>query len=161
MANNCSCESVRCSPKCIDSSRMALGIREEFRILSSLRCMVSSIMLRFEWTATIGGNHARGHPARIPGYNATGIRGVLCRTERTALWYVALRDAPVNVVRVRDPKGYRQDEAFFLKSKPSFFDMLTAARRAGWRLYVSDPPSRVRRRRKSLISWHEAVLSTA
>jgi len=47
------------------------------------------------------------------------------------------------------------------KSKPSFSDMLTAARRAGWRLYVSDPPSQARRHRKSLISWHEAVLATA
>jgi len=164
-------------------------------------------------------------------------------TERTALWSIALRDAPVNIVVVRDPKGYRQDEAFFCtdttvdanfileafarrgclevtfhdvkqflgfedaqnqvekavrrtapmaclvydlvilwyaqhivsrrskgwlempwyrrKSKPSFSDMLTAARRAGWRLYVSDPPSSARRHRKSLISWHEAVLSTA
>jgi hypothetical protein len=164
-------------------------------------------------------------------------------TERTALWYVALRDAPVRIVIVRDPKGHRQDEAFFCtdtsvdatfilegfarrwclevtfhdvkqflgfedpqnqtetavrrtapmacvvydlvilwyaaniasqrssgwlvlpwyrrKSKPSFCDMLTAARRAGWRLYVSDPSSRTRRRRKPLISWHEAVLATA
>jgi hypothetical protein len=163
--------------------------------------------------------------------------------ERTALWYVALRAAPVKLVVVRDPKGHRQDEAFFCtdtsvdatfilegfgrrwslevtfhdvkqflgfedaqnqtekavrrtapmaclvydlvvlwyaqqianrcskgwlvlpwyrrKSKPSFSDMLTAARRAGWRLYVSDPPSRTRRRKKSVISWHEAVLSTA
>ena len=47
------------------------------------------------------------------------------------------------------------------KSKPSFWDMLTAARRAGWRLSISDPPSGARRRRKSVIGWHEAVLATA
>jgi hypothetical protein len=164
-------------------------------------------------------------------------------TERTALWYVALRHAPVKIVIVRDPKGHRLDEAFFCtdtnvdatfvlegfgrrwclevtfhdvkqflgfedaqnqteqavrrtapmacivydlvvlwysqqivsrrlkgwlavpwyrgKSKPSFCEMLTAARRAGWRVYVSDPPSRARRRSKSITSWHEAVLATA
>ena len=47
------------------------------------------------------------------------------------------------------------------KVKASFIDMLAAARRAGWRLYVSDPSSRARRRKKSLVSWHEAVLGTA
>lgn len=175
--------------------------------------------------------------------NIYGRRVKMLVTERTALWYVALRAAPVKLVVVRDPKGYRQDEAFFCtdttvdvtfilegfgrrwslevtfhdvkqflgfedpqnqtetavrrtapmacivydlvvlwyaqqiasrcskgwlvlpwyrrKSKPSFSDMLTAARRAGWRLYVSDPPSRTRRRKKSVISWHEAVLATA
>ena len=164
-------------------------------------------------------------------------------TERTALWYVALRDAPVKIVIVRDPKGHRLDEAFFCtdknadakfilegfarrwclevtfhdvkqflgfedpqnqtekavrrtapvacivydlvvlwyaehvasrrrtgwlplpwyprKSKPSFADMLAAARRAGWRLYVSDPSSGTRRRKNSLTHWHEAVLATA
>ncbi len=34
-------------------------------------------------------------------------------TTRTALWYVALRDAPVKIVIVRDPNGHRKDEAFF------------------------------------------------
>jgi hypothetical protein len=34
-------------------------------------------------------------------------------TERTALWYVALRDTPVKIVIVRDPKRHRKDEAFF------------------------------------------------
>jgi len=164
-------------------------------------------------------------------------------TERTALWYVALRDASVKIVIVRDPKGHRLDEAFFCtdnrvdaafilegfarrwclevtfhdskqflgfedpqnqtekavrrtapmacivydlvvlwyaehvtgrcrpgwlslpwyprKTKPSFADMLTAARRAGWRLYVSDPSLGARRRRKPLVHWHEAVLATA
>jgi len=34
-------------------------------------------------------------------------------TTRTALWYVALRDAPVKIVIARDPNGHRKDEAFF------------------------------------------------
>jgi hypothetical protein len=31
----------------------------------------------------------------------------------TALWYAALREQPVRIVVVRDPRGRRQDEAFF------------------------------------------------
>ena len=31
----------------------------------------------------------------------------------TALWYAALRDQPLRIVVVRDPRGRRQDEAFF------------------------------------------------
>jgi hypothetical protein len=31
----------------------------------------------------------------------------------SALWYAALRDQPVRIVVVRDPRGRRQDEAFF------------------------------------------------
>jgi hypothetical protein len=58
-------------------------------------------------------------------------------------------------------KGWLVVPWYRRKSKPSFCDILAAARRAGWRVYVSDPPSLVRRRRKSIISWHEAVLATA
>ena len=31
----------------------------------------------------------------------------------TALWYHALRDQPVRIIVVRDPRGHRKDEAFF------------------------------------------------
>lgn len=164
-------------------------------------------------------------------------------TERIALWYYPLRKAPVKIVIVRDPKGYRSDEAFFCtdttrdarfvlegfarrwslevtfhdvkqhlgfedpqnqaatavrrtapmacvvydlvvlwyaqhisrrrvtpwlvrpwyrhKANPSLADMLAAARRAGWRLYVSDPSLAKRRPKNSIAHWHEAVIATA
>ena len=47
------------------------------------------------------------------------------------------------------------------KASPSLADMLTAARRAGWRLYVSDPPRGKRRPKNPVMHWHEAVLATA
>lgn len=47
------------------------------------------------------------------------------------------------------------------KRSPSLPDMLAAVRRAGWRLYVSDPPSVKRRPKNAFMRWHEAVLATA
>lgn len=47
------------------------------------------------------------------------------------------------------------------KASPSLPDMLAAARRVGWRLYVSDPPPPQRRPKNPFVLWHEAVLATA
>jgi DDE superfamily endonuclease len=47
------------------------------------------------------------------------------------------------------------------KSAPSFLDMLTALRRAGWRRYLSAPLSPPRCRRNHAFSWPDAVLATA
>jgi hypothetical protein len=47
------------------------------------------------------------------------------------------------------------------KATPSFPDMLTALRRAGWRRYLSAPPSPPRRRQNPAFSWPDAVLATA
>jgi hypothetical protein len=47
------------------------------------------------------------------------------------------------------------------KTSPSFLDMLTALRRAGWRRYLFESPVPSRRRRNPAFSWPEAVLATA
>jgi hypothetical protein len=47
------------------------------------------------------------------------------------------------------------------KTSPSFLDMLTALRRAGWRRYLSAAPMPSRRPRNPTFSWPEAVLATA
>jgi hypothetical protein len=47
------------------------------------------------------------------------------------------------------------------KATPSFPDMLTALRVAGWRRYVSDPPSAPQGHKKSATPWPDAVLATA
>ena len=55
----------------------------------------------------------------------------------TALWYVALREAPLRIVVVRDPAGRRRDEAFFCTDTsvhPSFI-LESYARR--WSLEVA------------------------
>lgn len=54
-----------------------------------------------------------------------------------ALWYVALREAPVRIVLVRDPAGKRRDEAFFCTDQASdpVFLLETYARR--WSLEVT------------------------
>ena len=70
------------------------------------------------------------------------------------LWYadhIACRRKPPWLVK----PWYRR------KATPSLPDMLTAARRAGWRVYVSDPSFRKRRPKNSIARWHEAVLATA
>jgi hypothetical protein len=55
----------------------------------------------------------------------------------TALWYVALREAPVRIVLVRDPAGRRRDEAFFCTDVGvgACFILETYARR--WSLEVA------------------------
>jgi hypothetical protein len=54
-----------------------------------------------------------------------------------ALWYVALREAPVRIVVVRDPSGKRRDEAFFCTevSADAVFILEAYARR--WSLEVT------------------------
>jgi hypothetical protein len=47
------------------------------------------------------------------------------------------------------------------KTGPSFLDMLTALRRAGWRRYLFAAPMLSRRSRNPVFSWPEAVLATA
>ena len=47
------------------------------------------------------------------------------------------------------------------KTAPSFLDMLTALRRAGWRQYLSQPPWSPRRLQNPAIPWHESLLATA
>lgn len=70
------------------------------------------------------------------------------------LWYAGhiarKRNAPWVVV-----PWYRR------KTSPSVADMLACARRAGWRLYVSDPPHHRRRPRNPIAAWPDAVLATA
>lgn len=160
-----------------------------------------------------------------------------------ALWYSALRDAPIRIVVVRDPAGRRKDEAFFCtdltvsptsilegfarrwtlevtfhdakqflgfahpqsqaktavlrtapmafvtydlvllwyadqvhqgvasgwwprpwypqKTAPSFLDMLTALRRAGWARGISQLSQSTRGPQKSPMPWPDAVLATA
>jgi hypothetical protein len=162
----------------------------------------------------------------------------------TALWYAALRDQPVRILLVRDPRGRRQLDVFFCtdlklsaaailetyahrwtlevtfrdskqflgfadpqsqtsqsvqrtaplafvvydlvllwsaahgeqlggaaawidrpwyrrKQAPSFLDMLTALRQAGWRCYFSELPLGSRQPQNSLAAWPDAVLATA
>jgi hypothetical protein len=47
------------------------------------------------------------------------------------------------------------------KAAPSFPDMLATLRRAGWRRYLSGPPSPTRRHQNPAFSWPDAVLATA
>jgi DDE superfamily endonuclease len=47
------------------------------------------------------------------------------------------------------------------KTSPSFLDMLTALRRAGWRRYLFAVPVSSRRPRNPAFSWPDAVLATA
>jgi hypothetical protein len=47
------------------------------------------------------------------------------------------------------------------KAAPSFQDLLTALRVAGWRCYIADPPSSPRRPNNAATPWPDAVLATA
>lgn len=47
------------------------------------------------------------------------------------------------------------------KTAPSFLDMLTALRRAGWQQYLSQPPCAPRRPHNPALPWHERLLATA
>ena len=47
------------------------------------------------------------------------------------------------------------------KTAPSFLDMLTALRRAGWRQYLSQLPCSPRRPQNPAFPWHESLLATA
>jgi hypothetical protein len=70
------------------------------------------------------------------------------------LWYAdqhAQAVAPVWVLR----------PWFRRKTAPSFLDRLTELRRAGWRCYLSQPPSAVPQPQNSRSGWPDAVLATA
>ena len=47
------------------------------------------------------------------------------------------------------------------KTAPSFLDMLTALRRAGWQQYLSQPPCPPRLQQNAALPWHETLLATA
>ena len=47
------------------------------------------------------------------------------------------------------------------KATPSFLDMLTALRRAGWQQYLSQPPCPPRLHQNAALPWHETLLATA
>lgn len=59
------------------------------------------------------------------------------------------------------PGSWLQRPWYRGKEAPSFLDMLTALRRAGWRHYFSAAPSPRRRPQNPEFSWPEAVLATA
>lgn len=70
------------------------------------------------------------------------------------LWYAS---------RLRDGRMIRwvRRPWYPAKTTPSFADMLTALRVAGWRCSVSDPPLAHRRPKNSPTPWPDAVLATA
>lgn len=70
------------------------------------------------------------------------------------LWYAAR-------VAEGTPHHWVQRPWYPTKAAPAFPDMLTALRVAGWRRYVSDPPSPPQRPKKSATPWPDAVLATA
>ena len=59
------------------------------------------------------------------------------------------------------PIAWPQRPWYRAKVTPSFPDMLAALRRAGWRRYLSGPPSQPRRHQNPAFSWPDAVLATA
>jgi hypothetical protein len=54
-----------------------------------------------------------------------------------ALWYAALREAPVRIVLVRDPSGKRRDEAFFCTDLSADAAFILAAYARRWCLEVT------------------------
>jgi hypothetical protein len=59
------------------------------------------------------------------------------------------------------PGGWLQRPWYRGKEAPSFLDMLTTLRRAGWHRYLSAAPSTPRRPQNPGFSWPDAVLATA
>jgi hypothetical protein len=70
------------------------------------------------------------------------------------LWYVGRVEAGA-------VSGWMVRPWFRAKATPSFADMLTALRVAGWRAWILQAPSRSRRRENPPVSWPDAVLATA
>jgi len=70
------------------------------------------------------------------------------------LWYADEHHGAVSTAWVDRPW-------YPAKTGPSFLDMLTALRRAGWRRYLSAAPVPSRCPRNLAFSWPEAVLATA
>jgi len=64
-------------------------------------------------------------------------------------------------VQAGAPRRWVQRPWYPTRATPSFADMLTALRVAGWRRSISDPPSLPRRHQESATPWPDAVLATA
>jgi hypothetical protein len=75
------------------------------------------------------------------------------------LWY-ADRIQP-DVAAGHRPADWPDRPWYRPKAAPSFLDMLTALRRAGWHRYLAAPPSSPRRLQNHPFSWPDAVLATA
>jgi hypothetical protein len=75
------------------------------------------------------------------------------------LWYAD--HVHPDVVTGHRPMAWPDRPWYRAKAAPSFPDMLAALRRAGWRRYLSGPPSPPRRHQIPAFSWPDAVLATA
>ena len=75
------------------------------------------------------------------------------------LWYAD--HVHPNVAAGHRPLAWPDRPWYRAKTTPSFPDMLAALRRAGWRRYLSAPPSPTRRHQNPAPSWPDAVLATA
>jgi hypothetical protein len=75
------------------------------------------------------------------------------------LWYAD--HVHPDVAAGHRPNAWPDRPWYRAKATPSFPDMLAALRRAGWRRYLSGPPSRPRRHQNPAFSWPDAVLATA
>jgi DDE superfamily endonuclease len=75
------------------------------------------------------------------------------------LWYAD--HVHPDVAAGQRPMAWPDRPWYRAKATPSFPDMLGALRRAGWRRYLSDPPSPTRRHQNPAFSWPDAVLATA
>ena len=75
------------------------------------------------------------------------------------LWYAD--HVHPDVAAGHRPTAWPDRPWYRAKATPSFPDMLAALRRAGWRRYLSGPPSRPRHHENPAFSWPDAVLATA
>jgi hypothetical protein len=75
------------------------------------------------------------------------------------LWYAD--HVHPDVAAGHRPTAWPDRPWYRAKTAPSFPDMLAALRRAGWRRYLSGPPSPSRRHQNPAFSWPDAVLATA
>ena len=75
------------------------------------------------------------------------------------LWYAD--QVHPDVAAGHAPNGWPDRPWYRAKTTPSFPDMLTALRRAGWRRYLLAAPMPSRRPRNPAFSWPDAVLATA
>jgi Transposase DDE domain len=75
------------------------------------------------------------------------------------LWYAD--HVHPDVVPGHRPTAWPDRPWYRAKAAPSFPDILAALRRAGWRRYLSAPPSPPRRHQNPAFSWPDAVLATA
>jgi hypothetical protein len=75
------------------------------------------------------------------------------------LWYA--EHVHPDVAAGQASAGWPDRPWYRAKATPSFPDMLAALRRAGWRRYLSGPPSPPRGHQNPAYSWPDAVLATA